>query len=79
MTVDISMLELLPERLKHEIIEDISRRGDKQSVIARKQRMAIKILAAEAKKHQGARSDLRGDTRPAFSKFESYQAALSSL
>jgi DNA modification methylase len=56
MTVDIDILESLPAQLRYEIIEDISHRGDKQSVLARKQRKAIEFLQTQT--HQGVRNDL---------------------
>ncbi len=51
-------MELLPAQLRYEIIEDISHRGDKQSVIARKQRYAIEALKNHT--NQGKRTDLEG-------------------
>jgi DNA modification methylase len=59
MTVDISILELLPPRLQYQIIDDISHRGDKQSVLARKQLCAIETLRKHTE--QGKRNDLRRD------------------
>jgi hypothetical protein len=59
MMVDISILELLPPRLQYQIIDDISHRGDKQSVLARKQLCAIETLRKHTE--QGKRNDLRRD------------------
>jgi hypothetical protein len=59
MTADIDVLELLPPELRFEVIEDISHKGDKQSVIARKQRRAIEALKTHT--HQGERTNLRDD------------------
>jgi hypothetical protein len=55
MKLDLKVLELLPPELKYELIEDISYQGDKQSVLARKQRRAIDILSQNT--NQGQRPD----------------------
>jgi DNA modification methylase len=54
--IDFDIVELLPAQLKHEIIEDVSRLGDEQSVIARKQQRTIEILKSHTR--QGERTDL---------------------
>jgi hypothetical protein len=53
------ILDSLPASLRCEVIEDISGKGDKQSVLARKQRMAIEALQRETR--QGERTDLRSN------------------
>jgi DNA modification methylase len=59
MTPDIDLLELLPDDLKYQVLDDISRVDDAQSVLARKQRRAIEVLRQHTQ--QGRRPDKSGD------------------
>jgi hypothetical protein len=59
--MDFELLAALSPSLQWEIVDDIARRGDKQSVVARKQRQAILELTAVRKQNQGKRNDLHRD------------------
>jgi hypothetical protein len=55
MTPLVQWLSLLPPKLRNEVIEDVSRKTDKQSVLARKQRHLIGILSQHT--NQGKRPE----------------------
>jgi hypothetical protein len=60
--MDLELFDVLSPSLQREVADDIARRSDKQSIVARKQRKIIAKLADVRKRGQGKRNDLRENT-----------------
>jgi DNA modification methylase len=60
--MDLEWLDVLSLSLQREVADDIARRSDKQSTLARKQRQIIAALADVRKRGQGKRNDLHENT-----------------